>query len=68
MKETNNYAKNITLDSACGVGALKMHKLAEHLGDSLNIDNLDYNVKGILNEKVNEPHHEKFHNVVSKQD
>ena len=52
IKETKNYDKNITLDAACGIGALKIHKLAQYLGDSLNIDNLDYKAKGTLNEKV----------------
>ena len=52
IKEFGNYSSSIVLDAACGIGALKIHELSTHLGDSLTINNLDYESKGTLNEKV----------------
>ena len=52
VKEPGDYSKEITLDAANGVGALKVQKLLEHLEESLKINNTDFNSQGILNEKV----------------
>ena len=52
VKEPGNYSKEITLDAANGVGALKVQKLIEHLEESLKINNTDFNSQGKLNEKV----------------